>query len=306
MVNLKTEIIYYNCHNDFVFEFNLNTAVQIRLFTEAPATDKAFLSALALAVSRSRAIIITSEFNDELITKLAGSIGFKTESINPEEYGILSMPTNKLITGGVPLVNEDGVYGGIILESGPQSLIIITNDQKIRKQLMDSLVHPYLNDVLNAVNGNTAVTATDAVIEEKTETAIIEETTSDETAVINTVVDEDIDDDVQIDEIIDDKSTVDTADETFIEDVDDENTEIDDDSSTENIIYIDFDDESTDDTAVTQPPQKKRAIDIFTIILAIILFVLVGFIVYSLIIEPFINGISLKENFQNIFGFFIK
>lgn len=294
MISLKTEIIYLKCATDFEFEFNLNAAVQMRLFTECPADDKAFLSALSLAVSRSRAIIITSKFDEALITKLAGSIGFKTETIVPEEYGIAKMETDKLITGGVPLVTEDGIYAGIILESGPQSLIIITNERKTRKALMNKLVHTYLLDVANSVNSAPVVAETDT--DATVDTAVVEETVvgDDVTDTITDVVTDDITDVVTTD-------TVESATEEVVVTTESGNEDVIEDP----VIYgLDDADDVEDEIPTAQP--KKRSMGIFTAILAIILFLLVAFIVYSLIIDPFINNISLEENFRHIFGFLFK
>ena len=293
MISLKTEIIYLKCATDFEFEFNLNAAVQMRLFTECPADDKAFLSALSLAVSRSRAIIITSKFDEALITKLAGSIGFKTETIVPEEYGITKMETDKLITGGVPLVTEDGIYAGIILESGPQSLIIITNERKTRKALMNKLVHTYLLDVANSVNSAPIVAETDT--DATVDTAVVEETvvSDDVTDTITDAVSDNVTDVVTTD-------TVESATEEVV--VLEGNT---DDVINDPVIYgLDDADDVEDEIPTAQP--KKRSMGIFTAILAILLFLLVAFIVYSLIIDPFLNNISLEENFRHIFGFLFK
>lgn len=294
MISLKTEIIYLKCATDFEFEFNLNAAVQMRLFTECPADDKAFLSALSLAVSRSRAIIITSKFDETLITKLAGSIGFKTETIVPEEYGITKMETDKLITGGVPLVTEDGIYAGIILESGPQSLIIITNERKTRKALMNKLVHTYLLDVANSTNSTPIVTETDT--DTTVDTAVVEETvvSDDVTDTITDVITDDITDAVTTD-------TVESATEEVVVTTESGNEDVIEDP----VIYgLDDADDVEDEIPTAQP--KKRSMGIFTAILAIILFLLVAFIVYSLIIDPFLNNISLEENFRHIFGFLFK
>lgn len=298
MISLKTEIIYLKCATDFEFEFNLNAAVQMRLFTECPADDKAFLSALSLAVSRSRAIIITSKFDETLITKLAGSIGFKTETIVPEEYGITKMETDKLITGGVPLVTEDGIYAGIILESGPQSLIIITNERKIRKALMNKLVHTYLLDVANSTNSTPIVTETDT--DTTVDTAVVEETivSDDVTDTITDVAANNVTDDIT-DAVNTD--TVESATEEVVVTTESGNEDVIEDP----VIYgLDDADDVEDEIPTAQP--KKRSMGIFTAILAIILFLLVAFIVYSLIIDPFLNNISLEENFRHIFGFLFK
>ena len=304
MINLKTEIIYFKCTTDFEFEFNLNTALQMRLFTSCPNTDKSFLGALSLAVSRSRAIIITSKFDEELITKLAGSIGFKTETVSPHEFGITSMETDKIITGGVPLVTNDGVYGGIILESGPQSLIIITNERATRKELMNSLVHNYLIDVANVVNGGMI---NNNVVED-----------NDDDLVNNTV--EGNDNNVVKDEVIDSEVIVDDVTGTsVVDDIDDDNDNVIIDNTTDGSVFGDNNDDidkneqyslfketANKDDDNPAPPSKKSASDIFTIILAIILLILICFIIYSLVIEPFLNGITIKENLKHIFGFIFK
>lgn len=312
MINLKTEIIYFKCTTDFEFEFNLNTALQMRLFTSCPNTDKSFLSALALAVSRSRAIIITSKFDEELITKLAGSIGFKTEIVSPDEFGITSMETDKIITGGVPLVTDDGVYGGIILESGPQSLIIITNERATRKKLMNSLVHNYLIDVANVVNSGMLSNNVVDDNDDKIANNVVEEIVKDK-------IDKVVNDVVTVDEVIDDAVVVDDFNDTaVVDDNDEDNNDDVIDNTIDGTIFEDNNDDINKDDQYfmledTQDindnlvqPSKKRASDIFTIILAIILLILICFIIYSLVIEPFLNGISIKENLKHIFGFIFK
>lgn len=299
MINLKTEIIYFKCNNDFEFEFNLNTALQIRLFTECPTNGKALLGALSLAVSRSRAIIITSKFDEELITKLAGAIGFNTETINPAEYGITKMSTDKLITCGVPLVTNDGIYAGIILESGPQSLIIITDERTTRKKLMSELVHGYLNDIAITTANTTPTVA------KKVQNAAVEDTTAPKVV-------EDIPADVDIDATkVTEKDMGESEDKVIEEIAIEAEDDVIDDTIIENdniidepVIFEQIDDIDTDDERPV--PNRKRATDIFTAILAVILFLLVAFIVYSLIIDPFLNNISIEENFKHIWGFLFE
>ena len=302
MINLKTEIIYFKCTTDFEFEFNLNTALQMRLFTSCPDNDKSFLNALALAVSRSRAIVITSKFDEDLITKLAASIGFKTETLSPDEYGIITMETDKIITGGVPLVTDDGIYGGIILESGPQSLIIITNERAIRKKLMNSLVHTYLIDVANVVSGGTII---NEKVEEKVEqndNVIIDDIdlfddVTDDTVVVDAVDDSSVFDntDDSINDVI-----VDNTDDTILENISNDSNDI------KKVDFLDFKDQQEDNSDNYADLPKKRVSDIFTIILSIVLLILICFIIYSLVIEPFLNGITIKENLKHVFGFLFK
>lgn len=269
MSHLKTEIIYYCGTADFEFEFNLNATSPMRLFTENPTDEKSLISSLSLAVSRSRITFITADFDDKFVETIANTIGFKTETIVPEEYGITKKMANKFITNGVPLVTSNGVYGGIILESGPQSLILITNDRPIRKQLMSELVKGYIIDLSETPN-------------ESLHTAAVEEK-----ADIDTMPEE-----IETEE----------APSTDIFSGSLEPTETQDESEAiPDIVSVPQADEDIFDDIPKQKQTKKK--NVFAAILAIILFLLIAFIVYSLVIEPFLNNISIAENFKQIFGF---
>ncbi len=277
MSHLKAEIIYFNGTTDFEFEFNLNAISPMRLLTECPTDEKGLICALSLAVSRSRVTFITSNFDDSFVETIAHAVGFKTETIISEEYGITERFANKFISNGVPLVTADGKYGGIILESGPQSLILITNDKAVRKQLMNELVKGYILDVAATSDEQVNVQKTGAVKEYKTEIEQIDsflESTETE-AESNTINEEPIDAD---------ESVVNETAETI-----------------ENKVTI----PKADDALFDFPEQPKAAKqkNIFATILAIILFLLIAFIVYSLVIEPILNGVSILDNLKQIFGF---
>ncbi len=285
--HLKAEIIYYNCATDFEFEFNLNSLCQMRLLSEASDERKTMLTHLSRAVARSRVIFITAPFGDEFIETIAHSIGFKTETIVADEYGISQQTTNKFITSGVPLVTEDGIYAGIILESGPQSLILLPDDRSLRKKIMKYLVNKYILDLCSCESY--PVIDTEEVVSETTdvaEDAITDEPTEDtEMATEDAVTtEENISEPIAVQETV----TEITADEI--------NDEINE--------YLD-DEPDYFTEAVATTGNNKKGLTILTAILSVILFILVTFIVYSLIIEPVLNGVSILENLKNTFSFLL-
>ena len=280
MSHLKTEIIYYCDKTDFEFEFNLNATSPMRLFTDCPDNEKGFLSSLSLAVSRSRIIFITAVFEDKFVETIANAIGFRTETIIPEEYGIIEKLSNKFISGGVPLVTSNGVYAGIILESGPQSLILITNNRAIRKQLMSELVKGYILDLSEAPNEPVRTVVTDNTVNSNEAQSIITEDIS--TAELSSSSSQEMETKVEP--------------EAIEENI---NTDVISDNSGDTEIADYFFEE--------QPKRKvAKKKSVFTAILAIILFLLIAFIVYSLVIEPFLNDISITDNFKQIFGFLFE
>ncbi len=147
--NFKTDIIYYNSSTDFELEFNLCGCCRMRLFNDKCSTKKMLLASLSRAVSRSRVIIICAPlFSDDNIFKtVAAAIGSKTEVINNNDYNIASEGEITVIKNSLPLVTEDGIFGGCIIESGPQSLILLTDNATVRKKIMKSLIHPYIKEI---------------------------------------------------------------------------------------------------------------------------------------------------------------
>ncbi len=147
--NIKVDVIYNNTSTDFEMEFNLSGCCRMRLLTEKTTDKKAFISALARAVSRSRIIIACGPlFEDDGLIKMVGTaIGKGTELINGGDYGIDDKKEISVIKGSTPLVTEQGIFGGCIIESGPQTIIILTENKPLRKQLMKQLIFPYIEDV---------------------------------------------------------------------------------------------------------------------------------------------------------------
>ena len=147
--NIKTDIIYYNTPADFEMEFNLCGCCRMRLLNDKCADKKTLLTSLSRAVSRSLVIIITASlFDDEnIIGTIASSIGSGTEILDNNAYGINSQAEINIIKDSTPLVTDDGIFGGCIIECGPQTMIILTENKSVRKNIMKTLIHPYISDL---------------------------------------------------------------------------------------------------------------------------------------------------------------
>ncbi len=147
--NLKVDIVYYKTNTDFEMEFNLCGCCRMRLLTDKSPDRKTALHSLARAVSRSRIIIVTgSLFGEEGIIKLvSGAIGFPLEKIEKGKYNISGEDEFEILKGATPLVTQDGYFGGCIVESGPQTMILISENKTIRKSIMQTLIHPYVEEL---------------------------------------------------------------------------------------------------------------------------------------------------------------
>lgn len=150
--NLKVDIIYYNTNTDFEMEFNLCGCCRMRLLTDKVSERKVFLHSLSRAVSRSKVIIVTGNlFNENgIINMAAAAIGSGLEKADNKGYAIDSDQEIKIVKGSVPLVTTEGYFGGCIIENGPQTMILISDSKNIRKSIMKTLIHPYIEELCAA------------------------------------------------------------------------------------------------------------------------------------------------------------
>ena len=147
--NLKVDVVYYNTNTDFEMEFNLCGCCRMRLLTDKALHKKGFVQSLSRAVSRSKVIMVVGKlFGDDGIINIASAaIKSKCEAIDNKQYGIESTETIEIITGSLPLVTPEGFFGGCILENGPQTMVLVSDNKNIRKSIMKSLIHPYLEEL---------------------------------------------------------------------------------------------------------------------------------------------------------------
>lgn len=147
--NIKVDIIYHNTPSDFEMEFNLCGCCRMRLLSEKTTDKKGVILALAKAVARSRIIIASGPlFGEEgLINIVSTAIGKKLATFDNAAFGVNSEDEIDIIKGSTPLVTPDGYFGGCIIESGPQTIILLTENRAFRKAIMKNLIHPYIEQV---------------------------------------------------------------------------------------------------------------------------------------------------------------
>ncbi|MBR4072816.1 MAG: hypothetical protein IKK24_02630, partial [Clostridia bacterium] len=108
-----------------------------------------FVNSLAKAVSRSQVIICCGKLfeKDGLVNVVSHAIRKNLTVIDNNQYGIMDNSEISITQGAVPLVNADGCFCGCIIESGPQSIILLTDNKSIRKTVLKSLIHPYIEEL---------------------------------------------------------------------------------------------------------------------------------------------------------------
>ncbi|MBE6732566.1 MAG: hypothetical protein E7561_01025 [Ruminococcaceae bacterium] len=154
--NIKVDAIYYLTNSDFEMEFNLCGCCKMRLLTDKAENPKNLVGLLSRAVSRSQVIICCGKLfdNDGLIKIVSQAIKRPLCTVNNSDFGIMDESEINIIDGSLPLVNSDGCFCGCIIESGPQSIILLTDNKSIRKTVMKQLIHPYIEELSIARNTN--------------------------------------------------------------------------------------------------------------------------------------------------------
>ncbi|MDD4698695.1 MAG: SpoIID/LytB domain-containing protein [Oscillospiraceae bacterium] len=147
--DIKMEIIYFCQGSDIKLEFGLRGEYPLRLLTSSCNDYRSFLSSLKKAVARSEVIItVGGFFGDKYLPDILGrAIGNKCKETDLSIYGLNNVHQSlTLPDGAVPLISCNGEFGGCVIESGPQSIIMLTEDNKVRLSLLFELVVPYVTE----------------------------------------------------------------------------------------------------------------------------------------------------------------
>lgn len=165
--NLKIDIIYYDTPSDFEFEFNLGGCCHSRVLNSKTSSPKEMIGCLSKAVARSRVILIIGKLDgsDGLFSLVSKAISLPLTPVNAEEYGIIAGTDNNIIANSLPLISTDGVLAGCIIESGPQSIILLPGAKFLRKDVAENLVFQYITAVSRTPDTETVVTP-DSVAED--------------------------------------------------------------------------------------------------------------------------------------------
>lgn len=287
--NIKTDIIYYKTNTDFELEFSICGCCRMRLLTDKVADTKNLIPSMARAVSRSRIILIIGNLfgNDGILSLAAKAISKELAVINNSDFGIEDDSEIKIIDGATPLVSPQGVFGGCIIESGPQTLILLTENKSVRKSIMNTLIHPYITELAAQLYKETA--------EKKTETANQSSQTEAEPILETT-------EDITADEIP--AEPIETA---------EEETEAKDYKDDRDIVFAPIEypeDEDLADDYVEEysarPYKKSSKSNVFMLITTILLFVAIAVFCYAVLYVPTQNGVTpseyLREIFSTLFG----
>lgn len=263
--NIKTEIVYYDTQTDFELEFNICGCCNMRLLTSSENNADKLLSVMARAISRNKIVIITGNLTDDIVELIAAGIGYGTETVDTQELYHTDSPISKTISGSVPLITESAILGGCIVESGPQSLILLTSERNIQREIMKNLIEPYIRGIGELENDFDEETVEDV----ETDTTIDFKQFEEQNYVLKTEISN-------------------TPTETLEE-------------KTDTFQYIIEDDFDNNTQADTKP--NKKGFSIASLIIMILILLELCVLAYFLVVQPILNGIPLVDNFKNIFEF---
>lgn len=309
--NIKVDIIYFKSATDFEFEFNLGGCCHMRLLNDKASDNKGFVNSLARAVSRSQIIISVGPLfgQDGLISVAAAAISHRLQTVDNKAYGINSDDRIEIIEGAVPLVTREGYFGGCIIESGNQSIIVLTENRTIRKSIMKTLVHPYIEDMCimqsaervgSSVIGDikpSAVQPEGITADEERQSdgdRTVEPETEKVTEEFISEVREDTEEAEEWEKGTEDGSDVDPDGEHNIE-FDFSDSDIEDGSEPKNEDFLPEKDFVGDNS-------RGSGINATILIVAAILLLVVLGLCYFLVFLPMINGMSTAEYFKQIFS----
>ncbi len=319
--NLKVDIIYHLVPSDFEMEFNLGGCCRMRLLTEKTQDRKSFVNSLAKSVDRSQVIIICGPLFSEsgLISTVASAIGKSLSVVDTAKFSINSSEEIRIIDGSVPLVSKDGYFGGCVIESGPQSIILLTENKMLRKSIMKNLIHPYIEELSIAPQNRQAASAADQqYITNDTAKLPVEEPHDEENGeyIFDTaptspeeqvpIQDKDIPSDIPFifDDIEDDKN--DTPYEQTMDASEEDSMFLSEVCEPDLTDYSEYsygpESEEFNMAMITEPerPERQR-LNFGIFILTIFLLLVVAALCFFVFVLPHIKGVSLSQYIQDTF-----
>lgn len=155
--DVKIETIYYKSDSDVSLEFGLHGNYPVRLLSSSCNNLTTFFHSLKRAVSRSQIIIIVGGYEgDEYIPSfIARTINKPIFIPEYNKLGVICKQKYPLPEGAVPLCPESKRFAGFLIESGPQTIISLTENKKSRIDTVNEIIVKYIeehhNYFLNAV-----------------------------------------------------------------------------------------------------------------------------------------------------------
>ena len=310
--NIKADIIYYKTATDFELEFNLCGCCRMRLLSDKMQDKKSFVHSLARAVSRSSVILVAGPLlgEDGTVKTVTEALNTSTETVDKTEYAITDQGEIQIIKNSTPLVTPQGDFGGCIIESGPQTMILLTDDKQIRKTIMKDLIHPYIEELYNAESATKETPAEEPNTEDISENEVlITEVFKEQPEEVLSESEEEIDQDEAAQIICDDFNET-TEDEIQFEDdtellvepdsIDLEPQENHTDHYTSdddyNYIYGEDEEDYQDDAKTF-----KFSLNLAVLIISVLLLLVIAVLCYCIFIVPARQGVSPVSNLQEIF-----
>ncbi|MEE0945695.1 MAG: hypothetical protein U0M42_02555 [Acutalibacteraceae bacterium] len=326
--NLKVDVIYYNTPADFEFEFNLGGCCPSRILNNRTSSPAEMLTALSKSVSRSRIILVIGKVNEEdgLMAIISKAIGMPLTEVNTEEFSVVYPQTPVVIKNALPLISNDGILAGCIVESGPQAIVLLPDSKSLRKEICETLVFPYVTAMSKTPETDNVMGDEEKPEEENTqEIAEEEQENTEETYEVQTeeadvepITEEEIVEEVEQAEELPETEISDSENETeenetqqssfFNDEEENEASLIDDNyvftkSETEEEAANDYTEDENDDATI--PKKKLRLSGLSIAILAVIVMLLVvaAALLYILVYEPSTNAINVMEYIKEVFNF---
>lgn len=341
--NIKVDVIYYKTPTDFEMEFNLSGCCRMRLLTDKAPDRKVFVNQMVRAVSRSRIIIVSGALfgEDSIIETCSKAIGKPLAEIDNSQFGIDSEENILIIKDSVPLVSKNGIFGGCIIEQGPQTLILLTENKSIRKGIMQNLIHPYIQEIVAAelmekdeplaeiqeeVNEEPQEEIEEIVAETQEEvspeSAKTEEEATEETEEIGETAEEipePVNQLIADDEDDDYKTVVTPAEPREDYETKEDIADLPVESGKKKRLFkkkehnyndydleYDLEEDVTDPYEEDTPKKSGKGLNISIIILSVVLLLVVAVLCYCLFVVPQSDGVSvgayLKETFNTLLG----
>lgn len=144
--NIKLEIIYYNTEPDAVLEFGLKGNFAVRILTDHVQSAPELITAMKKAALRNEFLVIVGGFEDEeIIGVVAKAIG--RELVSASRYmPVRPEDERRIPADAIPLIAENGQLCGAVVESGYQSILLLSEEKQRRDNVLKSLLLPYLSE----------------------------------------------------------------------------------------------------------------------------------------------------------------
>lgn len=152
--DVKIEILYFKTAVDVSLEFGLRGDYPLRMLSSVCDDIPSFFHSLKRAVSRSEIIFVVGGYSEEdrLPTFIARALGKKCTVPNYGKLGVIAEEKYLLPEGAVPLAPKSRRFGGFLLECGPQAIISLSDNKKIRLELVKQFVVTYITEHHNVFN----------------------------------------------------------------------------------------------------------------------------------------------------------